>query len=456
MGLFKSYFKNKEEKKRQEELLRQELLRQEKEKTKVLKIVFLAIIVVGIFSYFSYKRNFFKPQKEWITTVEGVKIYDFPYSKDAIYSWKGKNNIGYAHGKGILTIIENYDSIRSKRINLSYGSSDINDWIITSKGDYLGEKVLTTPEGFGILKKDDRILIGNFNGGILEGFIKEYKNNMLIYRGQYKDDNYNGFGTLYKNGEFIFSNWEDGQIKVGFIEEKKESVHRIWGRYFGDKDKIESDNIILPKEEFSALDEAEFKIYLATLLNDYINNRVTDITEDNTSFFSFEPIRMFWQSLFYTKNERMKYWSKEFTSNGLSKDDIEFFINSYINDFNVKNTNHLKLSEVRLSKLETDYILNDRTYNLLHDMEFAGWAENFWFDIGLSYISMFILTSLIGIVALPIFIPLKVLDLIVSIGVGIFVFILSIIHADIIPDFIKMVSENYQIYLLNQNIFDKI
>lgn len=452
----KKYFAERAEKKRQAELLRLEMLRKKRKEENIVRLVFSIFILIGIIFYVSYRYNFFKEQKTWITTVQGIKIYDFQHSKEAKYSWNGNKIAGFAHDNGILSIIVNKDTIKRERVNFNLGSLDKNDWITTNNGEYLGEKFSTTPDGFGLLKNGNRILIGNFNDGELEGFIKEYNNNFLVYRGQYKDNNYNGFGTLYKDGEFIYSNWEDGQPYDGFIDEKTKSISRIWDRYLSDENDIEANNKILTKEEFSKLDDVEFKKYLAILLNDYINNRVSDITEKNTNFFSLEPIRMFWQTLFYSKNERINFWFDEFKSNGLSKDDIEFFINSYVNDYNNKNIYKLKLNEIKLSKLDSHNILDDKTYNSLHDMEFAGWSQNVWFDFVLVYITLFIITSLIGIFALPLFGTLKVVDFIVSILVGIFVFILSFILEDIKPEYINIIADNYVTYLLDQNIFNKI
>jgi hypothetical protein len=279
----------------------------------------------------------------------------------------------------------------------------------------------------------------------------EYNNNSLVYRGEFEDNLYNGFGALFKDGEMIADNWKNGNVYHGYITEKTETISRLWNRFVGnDDDNGDKSSLYMTSEEFSQLKKEEFQQYLNLKLEIYIEDKINKVIENRTSFFSFQPFRMFWQSLFSTRIDRTNSWFVAFEQNGLSKVDLEFFINSYVNKYNKENINRVHLDNIFLNRLESSSIITDKSFNLLQDMELAGWSENFWFDALLTYIIVFIITSIIGIFAIPFFIPLKALDVIISAIVCIFVIILSFVLNNIKPDFLNDICLNYLNYLLIQ------
>ena len=141
---------------------------------------------------------------------------------------------------------------------------------------------------------------------------------------------------------------------------------------------------------------------------------------------------------------------------GLTKDDLEFFINSYVTDYNKKNVHGIILKNLKLSNFQENEIIDDAAFNSLHDMEFAGWSQNFWFDAAITYLMMFIITGAISFFALPFAVHLKIIDFVVMGIVAVIVLLLSFILEDIKPEFIQSISSNYITYLLNQQIFQKI
>lgn len=460
----KKWLDNLAKKKRLKEaqkLAREEQLRREREEQLRLqqqasnrsKILLLILFCVGIGMYFTYWNFIYVQQKGWVTTIEGTKVYGFYSSGDNTYSWKGKTLGGVAHDSGVLSQTH-AQKTTTKRISASWGSISTKDWQNVKDGKFLGKVSSDEPNGFGVLAKGSRTMIGDFNNGNLVGNIMEFDQDLLIYRGQYGDNAYNGFGTLYKNGEVFSGNWKDGKLNNGYLDEKGKSITRIFNRYFGSTGDEDGKPVKLSTQEFSMLDKEGFQQYLALQLNNYIERQVVQIVDKRTSFFSLQPIRMFWQSLFSSRLTRSNGWTVAFESNGLTKDDLEFFINSYVTDYNNKNINHIKLKNIELTNIVQKEIIDDKSFNLMHDMEFAGWSENFWFDALLCFLISSLITFILK------FTPIGPVALILDIGVGIIGFIigllLSFIFADIKPDYAEIISSNYVTYLLNQEIFTKI
>src|SRR5690606_17599277 len=96
-----------------------------------------------------------EPEKEWITTDEGVKIYEIRASKNATYSWKGELLGGCANNKGVLNT-QDGTAKSSKTITASWGGTIPEDWKKTKHGMFLGKVVGDYPKGFGVLKKGSK------------------------------------------------------------------------------------------------------------------------------------------------------------------------------------------------------------------------------------------------------------------------------------------------------------
>lgn len=411
----------------------------------------IAVISLIVGFYFIYKNYIAAPEKEWITTAEGVKIYEIRASKNTTYSWKGEILGGCANNKGVLAV-QDGTAKSSKDINASWGGTQNADWKNTKHGMFLGKVVGDYPSGFGVLRKGNKTFVGNFVKGSLEGNIREYTDEILSYRGSYSEGAYNGFGTLYKDGQFFAGNWKDGHLSDGYLAEKTNSLSRIANRYLGDDTKTEKKKIT--KEEIYELDQAEFQQFLATQISDYLEERVTKVVDEKTAFFSFQPIRMFWQSVFSSRTIRTDNWFAAFDRAGLSRGDLEFFMNGHISDYNKNNIYGIQLKNIKLKNIEKDQIINDTAFNWLHDMEIAGWSQNFWLDFALGFLISFMLTSILKLTPLaPVALTIDVVAGIISALIGL---VLALIFSDIMPDFIGSIVANYTDFLINQETFNNM
>ena len=141
-----------------------------------------------------------------------------------------KNNLSkirenYFKEKIMLSSYKLYKQINDeyfKNINkdLKNDSSKIiykMDYLLKKNIYYSGEfsKINLTPEGIGI-KKNNRgdIYKGNFENGLFNGYGKLIEKNGTIYQGFWKEGKYNGFGKIkFNNGAYYLGYFENGKRK---------------------------------------------------------------------------------------------------------------------------------------------------------------------------------------------------------------------------------------------------
>lgn len=462
MGWFSNYLekreRRKEEKRQQEERKRVERQRREKveRKTRMLRKATLSLVILFTLTlYFSYKNNFFVKQKSWITTKQGSKVWMFNDDNIKSVSWQGNSFGGLINGNGILEISSNGDK-ETKRVSASYGSIDKNDWKKEGNGFYMGELEFQKAGGFGVLKQSEKLYIGMFKKGKVEGKTQIFINDSPIYSGNFSDNNYNGVGSLYKDGNFQYGEWKNGHLKESFFSKQTKSFGRLWNRLTKGKVDDESSKQIA-KSEIYKLDKNDFvEQFLAGNVETYVEDQIKNTVEDRTDFFSIEPIRMFWESIFTTREKREKGWFTALQNNGLSADDINFFINSSIKDYNENNIYKEKLNEVHIDNFKIEKIVTDETFQLIDDLEHAGWANNFWFDSLLAFFLSFILTSIISFFVPIIVVYAKVFDIAVGVLAFIVAIILNMTGALLTDDTVASIYGNIVDQLTANEILDKI
>lgn len=193
----------------------------------------------------------------------------------------------------------------------------------------------------------------------------------------------------------------------------------------------------------------DFKSNLVSSVHNYIENKVNQSIENETSYFSFAPFKMFYRSFFLTRQERVDNWMKTFNSNGLNQKDVEDFINNEIKNFNAENRDSTPLEQIQLAPFNKQKIMNDKAFETLNTMEFNVWFQNFWFDCLLMISFMLI----IGLIA-NIFFSMEVDVIVSTIGIKIVIggmfFLLFFTFNEIRADFSNIITTNYTANIINQ------
>lgn len=200
---------------------------------------------------------------EWHRTEKGYYIYGIANDKHKLV-WEGPSKANLADGEGFL-ISYDKEGRTINRIQLNVNMGVVSDWtyIPYRSYRYLGEMKNNEPNGFGVLLKNDSIIIGSFKKGKLyndrcysyiqtkdgikpcfsgtlkkgkvvgpakyykngflefegsmkkgyrEGAGKEFNRNQLIFDGYYKKGVRNGFGKQYENNHLLYAGgWKNGQ-----------------------------------------------------------------------------------------------------------------------------------------------------------------------------------------------------------------------------------------------------
>ena len=406
---------------------------------KILVLLFVVFLVTSCSN---------EQQKEWVTTREGYKFWGYKHSKDAIYSWKGDTKGELIHNEGIL---EKYEQGRvyKMRINAQWGSTTEKDWREIPTGKYLGfydEK----PEGFGVLKIYDITSIGEFKKGELKGDILRFKGDNLLYRGAFKNGNYNGEGVLYEKGEIMAGEFEDGLLKTGIFEGIGNETSRLWNRVWGNKEEKKE------KKEYYNLDRQEFISFIAEETEKYLQGFVEKTINERTDFWSWQPFRMFWQPIFTSRNNRINGWIEALQRNGVGIIDIEAFINIYITDYNENNIYGNYINPIKLKNCKSTDILDKETFDYINDLEVSKWEENFWFDFIIVWLVSFVIGFIIGFLFPPFFSILIYVDTVVAVLASIVGIVLSIFSDDIVKDIVTNIVNNYSKVLEIQDAFGQM
>ena len=73
-----------------------------------------------------------------------------------------------------------------------------------------------------------------------------------------------------------------------------------------------------------------FENYLTEKINGYVEDRASELVDNQTSIWTLQPIRMFKHSFFVDDSTRKNEWYQAVVSVGLSTDSITSFINQEI------------------------------------------------------------------------------------------------------------------------------
>lgn len=137
--------------------------------------------------------------KGWEETKEGAIVFhDADSFFGGTYTWSGDTLVfGVANGKGEFAFSDklNGDNDFKKKTTFYCGSPEKPD----NLQDYVVGKLNKKGkvDGFGAHVRDDKIYLGEFNNGKLDGEGAIYINSALNYIGKLKDNEPNGEGELY-------------------------------------------------------------------------------------------------------------------------------------------------------------------------------------------------------------------------------------------------------------------
>lgn len=166
---------------------------------------------------------------KWQQTLEGHYYYDKTQSGYQ-YSWQGQCFGDLINGKGTMVIYDKEGAeVEKKKMETYFGANTQWPYLPIKDGKFLGETNKNNePNGFGVLIKDDEIVIGTYKKGKLDkGMAKVYKVDkkgqaIPIYNGSMKKGLYDGSGELYENGEKVYSGWWRKGVKNGMGKEYKD------------------------------------------------------------------------------------------------------------------------------------------------------------------------------------------------------------------------------------------
>lgn len=409
-------------------------------------IGFLAILMA--FPLGSRIIKSFQKKKEWITTEEGYKFWDYKPKGDVVFSWNGDTKGLLIHGTGILERYEDGE-VKKSYLRTFYGSLSEEDWKQMPKAKYLGNYEDKKPEGLGVLIRGDVVDIGNFFKGELRGDITRFKGDHLLYRGGYKNGLYNGFGILYKKGEMSVGDFDDGYLDDGFFEGIGNEVSRLWNRVAGNKEK-EADE----KKDYYNFSREEFVKFMAEEVDKNMRALAHRTIEDRTDFWSL--FRIFWQRIFTSKYDRTQGWMEAFENGGLGAVDIETFMNIYILDYNQNNIHGNYINPVKIKSFKKMEVLDKKTFDYINDLEVSKCQQNPLFDFVIVWIVSFVIGFVICLLIPSAIIGIFWVDVIVSIIFFIIGVVLAFVGDDITNDIIACLMTNYSKILENQGIFEQM
>ncbi len=135
----------------------------------------------------------------WHKTTEGALVYHDPDSFfGGDYTWSGDTlEMGVANGKGVLTFKDNFnnDNDFTKNLTIYSGAVDKPSNLNRFTVGKLDEKHHLC--GFGARVYGSSKYIGYFDKGNLDGKGVYYRDDILVYKGEFKDGSYHGKGKLY-------------------------------------------------------------------------------------------------------------------------------------------------------------------------------------------------------------------------------------------------------------------
>lgn len=230
---------------------------------------------------------------EWIQADNGIKMYVTDtvgtFLAEKAYLWEGDSVCGLAHGKGKLTIIDKDDGkvLLLKEIKAYYGNLDetIIDEVLNEKNPYYyyGDIKDDKKNGFGVLINSGWIYVGDFEDDEGDGMVSVFKNDTLIYVGEWSESSFQGEGKeFYPNGKIKYDGhwsknaydgsgvyydengtqhkhvWKDGMLP--------ESVSLRYSLLEKNKEKIDVGTYAELKESYYVWEKAHVWIYIGLVL----------------------------------------------------------------------------------------------------------------------------------------------------------------------------------------------
>lgn len=438
--------------------MKQSFAKYQKIRIKLFMSLFFSVLFCMSFISCSNKED-----RGWIKTIEGYYIYGKLLDQNAVYHWDGDTRGSMIHGKGKLTVfLENGKYKNTAIIDAYYGTINNKDWLETPEGKFVGVVEDNHPNGLGVLVHDSCVEIGEFKEGHLDGKSVQYVNDGLRYRGEMSDGKYDGQGMKVENGNIYIGKWDDGLLTESSIALAGEEVKRLWNRVTFSNSKNQEDD---KTNSYNLYKQGRdvFCDSLATQLSNYIQSEIEQTVEDRTNWLSVQPIRMFWESIFTSREKRIEGWIKALEDHGLSNIDIEEFINAKVEQYNNLNPDD-QLNKVKISSYKNNQIISESVFKNINDREVSGWGDNLWFEFFLACVASIIIVVVIIILsggsllmaALTIAIHTWGLSLTIAAIVMVVFFIISLFNWGIEQDIINGILQNYINYFSDQNIINQI
>ena len=189
-----------------------------------MKNTFFYISIIATFLSCSARKSYV-----WVDTQENVKLWVEESQSSYSFSWNGGNIEGVANGIGTLVIIQNGQVIDSSKQNIYYGAID-NDGIekISPSETYIGETESKKYSGFGVLIKQQEVLIGHFVKSKANGYCSYFRDGKIVYRGMWKKHQLHGEGIQYTQDDTISGIWDKGKLVLAKLS-KDTKVGRFSG-----------------------------------------------------------------------------------------------------------------------------------------------------------------------------------------------------------------------------------
>ncbi len=173
-------------------------------------------------------------EARWRKTTNGIKIFyvDSDHSRwdEVTYEWVGPiNPDSLAHGEGTLIIRSEDKGEMRKNISAFYGNLAYQSQQNCYFGDYNTDH---QSDGFGVKVDGPRVSVGDFKDGRGHGKVHVYLHDVLIYDGEWKDSQFDGYGTLYSDSGNLmyYGEWKDGKQNGDgtMVNEKGLKSRHIW------------------------------------------------------------------------------------------------------------------------------------------------------------------------------------------------------------------------------------
>lgn len=173
-------------------------------------------------------------QAQWKTTTSGIKIFyaDTAHSgwDKVIYEWAGPvNPDNLAHGEGTLIIRSEDEGEVRTDISAFYGNLAYQPQQSCFFGDYNDDH---QSDGFGVKVEGPSVFVGDFEEGKGRGKVHVYQHDVLIYDGEWKNSQFNGYGTLYSadGSPIYYGEWKNGKQDGDgtMVDEKGLKSRHIW------------------------------------------------------------------------------------------------------------------------------------------------------------------------------------------------------------------------------------